>query len=261
MYLANKRYLITGASSGLGFALVKRLLMIKGTKITAVARNITSLKKLPYNQVYPVSCDCSQPENIDAMLESAIHKMGGIDCVIACAGFGYYERFERKDFAHIERIFQTNVFSPMYLLQRLLEKTKGKVSFVVISSALGKFGLPGMSLYCATKYALDGFQDAYRFEKPERLHYMTVYPIGLKTGFWERIGPNIPLPRPLQTADAAAKAVLYGLRAKKRMVGTSLPAIFIWELNRLLPVFAIAYQMWNKMRYEKWLNGQYGNRK
>ena len=255
MYLANKRYLITGASSGLGFALVKRLLRIKGTKITAVARNIKSLQKLPHNQIYPVSCDCSQPENIDAMLENAIHKMGGIDCVIACAGFGYYERFEGKDFAHIERIFQTNVFSPMYTLQRLLEKTKDKVSYVVISSALGKFGLPGMSLYCATKYALDGFQDAYRFEKPDRLHYMTVYPIGLKTNFWERISTNIPLPRPLQSADAAAKAVLCGLHAEKRMVCTSLPAMLMWGMNRLLPVFVPAYQIWNKIRYEDWLNG------
>ena len=260
MTLENKRYLITGASSGLGYALLKRLLRIKGIQITAAARNIKSIKKLAKHQVFPISCDCSRPQNVDALLDYAIRKMGGIDCVIACAGFGYFERFDSKDFGHIERIFQTNVFSPLYTLQRLLEKTKGKISFVVISSALGKFGIPGMSLYCATKYALDGFQDAYRFERPDRLHYMTVYPIGLETGFWERISTNIPLPRPLQTADAAAKAVLCGLRNDRRMVRTSLPAVLMWEINRFLPVLVPAYQIWNKIRYEKWLNGRYGNR-
>mgnify|MGYP003824256961 FL=1 len=167
----------------MGLALVKRLLRVEGTKITAVARNIQSLQGLPRERVFSLSMDVAKPENIDAMIDAAIANMGGIDCLIACAGFGYYERFMGQDYGHIERIFQTNVLSPLYTLQRLLDKVEGKVSFTVISSAIGKFGIPGMALYCATKFALDGFADAFRFEKPDRLHYMTAYPIGLATNF------------------------------------------------------------------------------
>ncbi len=258
MKLANKNYLITGASSGLGLALVKRLSRLDGTKITAVARHVKALQRLPQDRVFALPLDVARPENIEQMLDAAISGMGGIDCLIACAGFGYYERFEGKDYGHIERIFQTNVLSPLYTLQRLLAKTNGKVSFAVISSAIGKFGLPGMALYCASKFALDGFADAYRFEKPDRLHYMTVYPIGLETDFWERIAPNIPLPRPLQKPNDAAQAVLNGLRREKRAVGSLPAATAVWVVNRFLPVFIPLYQAWNKARFDKWRAGEYG---
>jgi len=242
----------------LGLALVKRLLRVEGTKITAVARNIQSLQGLPRERVFSLSMDVAKPENIDAMIDAAIANMGGIDCLIACAGFGYYERFMGQDYGHIERIFQTNVLSPLYTLQRLLDKVEGKVSFTVISSAIGKFGIPGMALYCATKFALDGFADAFRFEKPDRLHYMTAYPIGLATNFWERIATNIPLPRPLQQPEDAARAILNGLRLEKRAVGSPPAATAVWALNRFLPLFVPLYQAWNKARFDNWQSGKYG---
>ncbi len=259
MQLENKCYLITGASSGLGFEIVKQLLRIKGTKIIAVARNIKSIEGLYSNNIIALSFDVSNPENIDKMIETAIEKMGRIDCLIACAGFGYYEKFENKDYYHIEKIFKTNVLSPLYTLQKILNKTKGKVSFTIISSAIGKFGLPGMVLYCTTKFALDGFADAYRFEKPKRLHYMTVYPIGLSTDFWNRIGSNFPLPKPLQPANEAAKFILCGICGEKRFIGSFPMASAIWLTNRFFPVFIPLYQMWNKIRFDKWQNGFYNN--
>jgi len=251
MKLCGKRYLITGASSGLGLAIVKQLIRIKGTVITAVARNVEPLDKLP--RVFSLSLDVTKPENIEAMLDKAINWMGGIDCVITCAGFGYYERFCNRDYGHIERVFQTNVLSPMYTLERFLAKTKGEVAFVSISSMLGKFGLPGMALYSSTKHALAGFHDSYRYEKPDRLHYMTVYPIGLKTNFWKRIATDIPLPRPLQSADTAAIAILKGLRGNKRTVYTSLSSRIALCVNQIIPVLIPAYQYVNKLRFDKWL--------
>ena len=253
MKLNNKRYLITGASSGLGLAIVKRLIKVKGVRIVAVARNIKPLEKMPPDKVFALSLDVTEPKNIEKMLDKALRKMGGIDCVITCAGFGYYENFCHQDYRHIERIFQTNVLSPLYTLQRLLAKTNGKVAFVAISSMLGKFGLPGMALYSATKHALDGFHDSYRFEKPRRLHYMTVYPMGMKTNFWERIATDIPLPRPLQSADAAARAVLKGLREEKQMVYTSLLSRATMDVNRAIPILIPIYQRINKLKFDRWL--------
>lgn len=149
--LCGKRYLITGASLGYGLEIVKRLMKVKGTKINVVARNIETLVKL--QNLLPLSLDISMPDAVDLMVDKALLHMGGKDCIIACVGIGYYGRFSGKDYDHIEAIFRTNVLSP-YTLQRILEKTNGKVAFVLVSSVLEKFGFPGMALYSATKHVL-----------------------------------------------------------------------------------------------------------
>jgi len=255
MKLGGKRYLITGASSGLGLSIVRQLLKLEGTKVVAVARNTKSLENMPKNRVFSLSLDVTNPKNIDFMLDRAISIMGGIDCAIACAGFGYYEAFKNRDYGHIERIFKTNVLSPLYTLQRLLAKTKGRVVFIAIASMLGKFGQPGMALYSATKHALDGFYDSYRYEKPKRLHYMTVYPIGMKTNFWKRMPANIPLSKPMQSPDAAARSILKGLQKNKPTVYTSPPAKIALQFNRVFPIIIPIYQYIRKIKFDKWAKG------
>jgi short-subunit dehydrogenase len=256
MELENKRILITGASSGIGLELVRLLLQTDGIKITGVARNIKSLENINSSRFFPLSLDVTAPENIDFMIDEAYTKMGGLDIVICCAGFAYYEKFENRDYGHIKRIYETNVISPLYTLEKFLQKTNGKVSFVVISSALGKFGLPGYALYCSSKYALDGFHDAFRFEPHERLHFMTVYPIGVKTNFWERIHTDMPLPRPLQSVEITARAIIRGLKKEKQRVYTSKAFRLIWSVNRVLPFLVWSYQKLYQLLFIKWLRNK-----
>jgi len=253
MTLSGKKYLITGASSGLGFAIVNELLKHQGTKIVAVARNIKSLENMPKNRVFSLSLDVAKAKNIDFMIDEAMGMMGGIDCIIACAGFGYYEAFKNRDYGHIQRIFQTNVLSPFYTLERFLLKTKGRIAFVAIASMLAKFGQPGMALYSSTKHALDGFHDSYRHEKPKRLHYMTVYPIGMKTNFWKRMAKNIPLSKPMQSPNTAARAILKGLQKGKGILYTSQGAKVALYLNRMLLIIIPLYQHARKIKLDRWL--------
>ena len=253
MKIENKRILITGASSGIGFELVKALLQISGVQVTGVARNIKTLENISSDRLFSLSLDISVPENIEFMLDEAYIKMGGIDIIICCAGFGYYEKFENCDYGHIRRIYETNVLSQLYTLQKFLQKTSGEIAFVTLSSALGKFGLPGYALYCSTKYALDGFHDSFRFEPHDRLHFMTVYPIGVKTNFWERIHTDMPLPRPLQSADVTARAIINGLLKDKQRVYTSRAFAFIWLINRVLPFLIWGYQKFHRALFIKWL--------
>lgn len=248
--LCGKKYLITGASSGLGLAIVSRLLKIKGAKITAIARNVDAFAG--FTNVFPLSLDVSKPDSVDFMIDEAIRQMGGIDCVITCAGFGYYENFQDKNYEHIETIFRTNVLSPLYTLQRVLEKTTGNLSFVLISSMLGEFGFPGMALYSATKHALSGFHDSFIHEKPKRLHFMTAYPMGMNTNFWNHMPKDIPLPRPLQPADKAAIAILDGLRKNKRTVYTSRLSQVALSVNHVIPIFFPAYKYFYKQCFQKW---------
>jgi short-subunit dehydrogenase len=252
MGLQGKRILITGASSGIGYALVRQLLKVPGVRIVGVARNIKSLRRINSDRLFALSLDVTKPRNVEFMLDEAISLMGGTDIIIACAGFGYYEKFENLDYGHIKRIFETNVLSPLFTLSRFLEKQKyGDISFVMISSALGKFGLAGYALYCSTKFALNGFAESFRFEPQaygpqKRLHFMAVYPIGVKTNFFERIHTDMPLPRPLQSPNTAAKAIIKGLKKKKRRVYTS-------KLSYLLPFTFRAYQAIHKKKFIKFL--------
>lgn len=277
--LENKRILITGASSGIGFELSCQLLTIPGVQITGIARNIKTLinlknsedKNTGAHRLFPLSVDVAAPENIELMVNEAVNKMGGIDIVICCAGFAYYEQFENCCYEHIKRIYETNVLSPLYTLERVLQKTSEKtektkqtkqmkktekISFVIMSSALGKFGLPGYALYCSTKYALAGFHDSFRFEHHRRLHFMTVYPIGVRTNFWERIHIDMPLPRPLQAVDSVAKAIINGLAKEKRRVYTSKAFLFIWIINRILPFLIWGYQKFHQSLFSKWLRSR-----
>ncbi|MCL2168775.1 MAG: SDR family NAD(P)-dependent oxidoreductase [Defluviitaleaceae bacterium] len=248
MKFRGKRFLVTGATSGLGLAIVARLLRAGGVKVVAVGRDTSHLEKVLGDapNVKVLSLDISKPENIEFMLDEAIRLMGGVDCVFACAGFGYHESFgrgKRPDYRHVERIFQTNVLSPIYTLEYLLAKTSHKVTFVSVSSMLGKFGLPYMSLYSATKHALAGFHSGYRFEKPKRLHLVTAYPITMKTPFWARIAPNILLPKPIQSADAAAAAILKGLKQGKAEIYTHPASKIILMFPVIIPIYQLIYRL------------------
>lgn len=256
MKLKNKRVVITGASSGIGLELTRQLLKISGVQIVGVARRIKTLEGIASDRLFPLSVDVTLSENIEFMLDEAIRIMGGIDVVVSCAGFAYYEQFNNHDYDHIKRIYETNVLSPLYTLEKLLQKTERKVSFVLLSSALGKFGLPGFALYCSTKYALSGFHDSYRFEIHDRLHFMTVYPIGVKTNFWKRIHTDMPLPRPLQSVDVVVKAIINGLLKEKQRVYTSRVFYYIWGANRLLPFLIWIYQKFHQFKFIKWMRNR-----
>ncbi len=254
MDLNGKRILIAGASSGIGREILLSLIADFDCKVAAAARSLDSLSDIISDKVYLLPYDAGEKNSIDAMIDEAINIMGGIDCVVACTGFGYFEQFIERDFEHISRIYEVNVISHLYTLQKLLSKTEGKISFTLISSALGKMGLAGYSLYCSTKFAIDGFSRAYRYEVPHRLHYMTVYPIGVKhTRFYKKISDNMPLPRPLQDVRKVARSVINGIIKEKRSVYPSVAFHMAYGLNRVLPFLFTIYQNWYKRRYYKWL--------
>ena len=263
MDLNGKRILITGASSGIGREIMQKLVSGRDCKIAAVARSFENMSDMPgADKVSFFSYDLSVKENIDKAIDESIKALGGIDCIIACAGFGYFEKFEGKDYNHIEYIYDVNVVAPLYMLQLLLEKTDGNISFTVIASALGKMTLAGYSLYCGSKFALDGFAHAYKYEQPDRLHFMTVYPVGVDdTKFYIRNSDDMPLPRPLQSIDKVAESVIKGIEKSKRYVYTSKAFMIGYALNRALPFLFPVYKNLYKSKFCAWLSRKNGNKK
>ena len=124
MNLDHKRLVLTGASSGIGRALLHQLSRLP-VQVVAVGRDETRLREAvdatgaTQARILPFPCDLAQQEEVDRLFVYAVVQMGGIDIFVANAGFAYWEPVQEPDRGRSEAIFQTNVFSPLYPAQKL----------------------------------------------------------------------------------------------------------------------------------------------
>ena len=238
--IQHKTIVITGASSGIGKAMLEMLADPRNdNRIVAASRSIGKLTGFGENvTLFP--CDLSAPEGVDALFDKAEALFDKIDVLICNAGAPYYERYDYEDWERIERIFRLNTFSPMYSYSKYLNHLNGREGRLVYTiSAMGEMALPGYALYASTKFAMKGFQQAIRVESPKNLKITCVYPVSTKTNFFEvgGAGHKVEQPFPVQTAEAVAKAAIRGVERGKKQVypcPVYLPSRFL--MNLLPPV-------------------------
>ncbi|MCM1169830.1 MAG: SDR family NAD(P)-dependent oxidoreductase [Bacteroides sp.] len=248
MKLENLRILITGASSGIGRVLTERLAAGCGNRIVAVARHTEAIPQVP-GVVFPLAADFSKPEDIDRTFRYMLETLGGIDLCIANAGFAYRERIEEPDWRHSERIFNLNTLGQIHMLQHFLQANKeggnAKVPkyFVSLISAVAMVQLPYYALYCSSKSAIDGFLRTYRFEKPDWLKILRVYPVATRTNFFTRASGEQapPLPFIRQCPEQVAEAILRGLRKNRKKVYPSRLFAAFYPLMRAFPFLSWLY--------------------
>lgn len=261
MEFKDKKIVITGASSGIGLELLKELAAVPGTQIIGVARHTDPIAKLGLSDVTALSYDMSDPGHIDAMLAEAIRLLGRIDVFFANAGFAYYGEANAADWTRAQDIFAVNTYAPIYTLQKLAILQKGMpFYYVVTDSALAKAAIPGFAYYSATKYALDGFFEAYRFEQPRDITLSVVYPVATKTNFFKRAADSAPLPFPTQTPGEVARAVIRGIRrGKKKIYPFASFGFFNWLWN-FLPFLKTGYLALENSKFQKWRKIQKNSR-
>jgi len=247
MNLEHKRLVVTGASSGIGRAL---LLELSGRQVQVVAvdrdetrlQDAAELASGSQARVMSLTCDQARQEEVDRLFAYAIEQMGGIDILIANAGFAIWERIGEPDWGRIEAIFQTNVFSPIYVAQKMQTLFPGAdYRLVITSSVLGRVGLEGYGLYAATKAALDRFAEVYRLERGKRAQLVLVYPLAVRSGFFLAAG-GAPVPWLSQSPEAAARAVLRGIERDRATIYTSWLLRPMLLVNHLLPFTRRWYQ-------------------
>ena len=200
MDLQNKKIIITGAASGIGKALLE-IHSQDNNQIVAADINPTRLAEtldtLPYgkDRVHGFTCDLCQPEDIAALFDFSLHKMGAVNIFIACAGFAYYECLNKPSWEHIERIYKTNVFSTIFSFEKMREMNAGRdFRFVCIASAMAFMSLPGYTLYSSTKAALHRFAEGMRSELKNPKQLLIVYPIANPYKFFYNIRQQRPYP-------------------------------------------------------------------
>ena len=249
--IKNSTIVITGASSGIGKAILDMLSVPENNnRIIAASRSIGKLTGFGDNvTLFP--CDLSAQEGVDALFAKAEEQFEKIDILICNAGAPYYERYDYEDWDRIERIFGLNTFSCMYSYSKYLNHLNGREGKLVYTiSAMGEMALPGYALYASTKFAMKGFQQAIRIESPKNIKITCVYPVSTKTNFFEvgGDGHKVEQPFPVQTAEAVAKATIRGAEKGKKQVYPCpiyLPSRLL--MNVLPPVKSLYLKSQHKM--------------
>lgn len=169
--LAGKTVWLTGASSGIGEALVKEFAQ-KGCRIVLTARREQELLRvqkeagLSNENSLILPADLYHTENVNQWIEAIKAKFGAIDILVCNAGVAQRFSVIESSMAINRQIMELNFFSVIALakavLPAMLKQRAGQI--VVISSVMGKISMPGSSMYSASKHALHGFFDALRAE-------------------------------------------------------------------------------------------------
>ncbi len=162
------RYLITGATRGIGRALVDAL--APSHEVIALGRSAAALDSLPVKQ--RIVADLANP----AALADAIAPIDQLDGVVHSAGIAVLGRVSTVDTAEWTRQFVVNVVAPAELTRLLLPALRAAGGSVVfVNSGQGQRAKPGWAGYAASKFALRALADALRLEEPA-LRVTTVYP-------------------------------------------------------------------------------------
>ncbi len=228
--------IVTGASSGIGREVALQL-ADQGARLALAARNGAELEETAAGcrgrggMAVAVPTDVTDQTQCARLIEQAVAVYGRVDTLINDAGTSVVSRFdELQDLAPFDRIMRVNylgsVYCTYYALPRLKE-TRGRI--VGISSASGKWGLPRVSGYSASKHAMAGFFDSLRIELLDTGVSVTmVYPSFVATR-GRQPGPNI------MPVEACARAIVKAAAQRKREI--ILPAstgIALW-LHLIIP--------------------------
>ena len=157
--------LVTGASSGMGKAFAKALLL-EGLTVYTAARRIEQMNDLKKLGAIPLKMDISNDSEVQAAVRTIEAGHGGVDILINNAGFGMFGAMEDTSIAEALYQFEVNLFGMARLTQLLLPamRAKRKGTIVNISSMGGKIYTPLGSWYHATKHAVEGWSDCLRLE-------------------------------------------------------------------------------------------------
>lgn len=180
-----KSALVTGASSGMGKSIARRLIH-DGYQVYVAARTVDKMADLAALGAQPLRMDVSKEEDIVAGVETILAQTGGVDVLVNNAGFGLYGPVEEIPLAEARYQFEVNVFGAARLTQLLLPAMRERKSgsIVNITSMGGKIYTVLGAWYHATKHALEGWSDSLRLEvEPFGVRVVIIEPGLIETGF------------------------------------------------------------------------------
>ena len=263
--LKNQVVLITGASSGIGFACAK-LALKNGAKVILLSRTISSKLDDFLNLGFPaenyllIDVDVTDFETVQAAVSKGLAHYGRIDVLISNAGLSMRALFQNTDLKVLHQLMDVNFWGTVHLvksvLPSMLQRNAG--SILAISSVAGYKGLPARTGYAASKFAINGFIDSLRIELLKTgIHVALVAPgytnSNIRKTALNEMGiaqAETPLDEnKLMTAEAVAAEIFDVVLNQKREKVLTLQGKITYWLRMLIPS-QLDQLVFNKIKME-----------
>ena len=247
--LPGLRVLVTGASQGIGRALVVEAAK-RGCRVLAAARSEPLLAELAAEvrkaggTVETVVADVTKTEDRQAMVDASMALAGGVDVLVNNAGIGATGHFMDSEPEILRKIFETNFFGLTETTRVFLPLLKQGMTpaIVNISSVVGRRALPARSLYSSSKFAVAGFSEAIRAElAKDGIDVIVVSPGLTQTNFSQNMleqkaKMQLDHMRGMSSEEVAV-ATLRAIEKRKTEVTLTLKGKMLLLVNRFFPWF------------------------
>lgn len=254
MHIKGTNVLITGGASGIG-RIMGRICLEKGASnlivwdinqanIDKTEAELSDVKPaeagVSKGQIHSYIVNVSDPQAIKSAYEKVKSEVGDVDILVNCAGIVRGNNtFDKQTVQDIDLTMDINANAPMYValavLPDMLRRDRGHICN--IASAAGMLGVPKLSVYCASKWAVIGWTESMRVElKQARSHVRvtSVAPYFINTGMFDGVNSKVfPILDPEKTAAKIIRAVEVG----KSFRGIPFAYHFIRIWQGLLPNF------------------------
>lgn len=202
--LDGKTAVVTGASSGIGRAIVERFIA-EGAKVFAFARNVEALKALEASypgRVIAVSGDVTRQDDLIQLVETVLKQTDAIDILVPNAGIARVVSFEDSTADAFAEQFSVNLFGAAETARLFVPHVRKGGSIQFITTFLTQVGFPGLAIYSASKAALKSLSQTLAAElAPRGIRVNSIAPGPIATPLWGTVG------LPADTLGAVAEKI------------------------------------------------------
>ncbi|TCV96859.1 SDR family NAD(P)-dependent oxidoreductase [Biostraticola tofi] len=237
--LDSKIAVVTGGSSGIGYAIARRFIQ-EGATVYIAGRRLAELEAAAAKlgkQAKAIQTDIASPDSLDRLFTTVQQEEGGLDILVANAGVIASSAIGEVTEQHYDQMFDINVRGTFFTLQRALPAMREGGSIILVSSCLATKGLPGHSVYNATKAAVRSLVRTAAAElKARHIRVNTLSPGPVDTpiidgqvgtpqeaeAFRQQAAAMVPLGRLGQPDELAAAALFLASEESSFSTGTDL---------------------------------------
>jgi NAD(P)-dependent dehydrogenase (short-subunit alcohol dehydrogenase family) len=233
---------ITGASAGIGRATALRLAR-DGASLVVCARRADRLEAVATaireagGQALPIVADVTRPEDMARLVAQGVEHFGRLDVMMCNAGFGIAGAVDDITPEQMQKLLDVNYLGTFHAARAALPvfRRQGFGHLIVISSIVGKRGVPYMGAYSATKFAQVGLAECLRAEVAgSHIHVSVVYPVSTDTEFFDVMS--------LETGTTVTRA--YGPRQDASVVADAIARAIARPVPEIYPYFNSRWLVW-----------------
>ena len=234
--LSGKNALVTGGSTGIGFA-VAQAFVDEGAQVVISGRTASTLDeatKAIGSNCIAVKADVKSVKHIESLFDTVSGHFEGLDIIVANAGIASPVHIDAVSEKLFDEMVMTNLKGTYFTVQKSLPHLNQGASVILISSAVGQLGVPGLSIYGATKAAVRALSRSFSAELIDRkIRVNSLSPGPVDTPIFTKMGvppdelatmieTDIPLKRMGKPEEIGQAAVFLASDDAAYMVGSEL---------------------------------------